>query len=194
MRKVIILRGPSGSGKTTYHQNHYPKATICSADHYFTTNNEYHFDPKQLPQAHATCLTTYTKALARKDPLIVVDNTHTEEWEWINYYHIAKLAGYQVEIIEFQINTITNLRKIIARNTHQTPPEIITTQTIRFKPNTNRKIKTTKAPTTKHPKLTPATVPIATVPPSYFQQHQQLRKISRVSDTLQILHKCKQPS
>jgi predicted kinase len=141
--KVIILRGPSGSGKTSYQKKYHNEHWICSADDYFydLQTNEYEFDPSKLPLAHNRCMGVFLEGLKQKAPVIVVDNTNIQRWEWENYRLIADLMGYEVEIIEFMPTTISDIKVIAARNAHGVPLSVIASQVLRFevsnRPNTS---------------------------------------------------------
>jgi hypothetical protein len=37
--------------------------------------------------------------MAAKEPLVIVDNTNTQKWEWAIYEAIAQHLGYDVEIV-----------------------------------------------------------------------------------------------
>lgn len=98
--KVIVLRGISGSGKSTWAKEHYPGAVIVSADDYFLQpDGEYDFRPEELNDAHEECYQKFIKAVLRKEPLIVVDNSNRTVWEISPYVMPAQSFGYDVEII-----------------------------------------------------------------------------------------------
>lgn len=104
MAKVYILRGISGSGKTTYILNNFPEALVCSADHFFMKDGQYVFDQKLLGKAHQYCFRTFIEAIQSKAPLICVDNTNTSAWQISPYYIAAETFGYDVEIIELNVD------------------------------------------------------------------------------------------
>ena len=132
---LVILRGPSGSGKTTWAKTLFPYAVLCSADDYFMHDGEYLFDPAKLPEAHQTCMASVLKAMAEGKSTIVVDGTHTRMWEWQNYLQVGLLAGYAVQVIEFNVATIDALRLCIDRNLHKVPGAAIANQVLRFEPH-----------------------------------------------------------
>ena len=129
MKKIVIMRGMPGSGKSHYVAENYPDAYVCSADSFFErlalkegkTYLEV-FDPRMLSRAHAECLHEFTMALASNEPVVVVDNTNTQQWEYMNYVAIATaLADYELEIIEVICPHDSYLEKYHARNTHGVP-------------------------------------------------------------------------
>lgn len=152
-KTVYIVRGPSGAGKSTYIRERLigedSQAVICSADHFFektrTVGNPelgyrdetyYDFDVAKLPEAHAQCMEAFLMALIRRAEPIVVDNTSTRWWEYHNYELAARLAGYDVEIIEIVPETIDEVRTCAQRNTHGVPATVIASHTMRFEHDT----------------------------------------------------------
>lgn len=93
--KLIIVRGIPGSGKSTWAHSQVG-ATVCSADDYFYVDGVYTFDPQSLPYAHNACIIYCKAAMQRQEPLIIVDNTNTQRWEYAPYLEIAGRYGYQV--------------------------------------------------------------------------------------------------
>ena len=159
--KVYILRGPSGSGKTTWTKKLADKlagetsdadvqVTVCSADHFFERHNpdmvdgkvledtgrEYQFDVSKLPEAHQRCFNAFLRALGNSDSVIVVDNTNERRWEYMNYELVAKLFDYEVEIVEFAVLTVDQIRACAARSTHGVPLSVIATKAVAMEPDT----------------------------------------------------------
>jgi predicted kinase len=124
------MRGVSGVGKSTYVKNTYPDAYVYTTDDYF--GDDYDFDPRKLPQAHQWCIGRVLRALQEELPLIVVDNTHVKRWEYENYILMGELAGYDVQIIEFPVKTVAQLKAITKRSAHGVPPEITARKIIEF--------------------------------------------------------------
>ena len=149
-KKVFILRGISGSGKSkqarkiiveelklsgnnknisleTFNSN--PSITYCSADKYFMKEGEYIYDYSKIDDAHDACLKEYLEALS--DPInqmIVVDNTHTESWEYAPYTALARIFEYDITIVEVHRDIMACIRE----NVHQVPANIIKAQYKRF--------------------------------------------------------------
>ena len=135
-KKVYILRGPSGCGKSSWTQKLREdlgansltpevKVTTVSADFFFTRGGEYDFDVKKLPEAHQWCLNQFLLALREEIPVIVVDNTNERKWEYENFILAAELAGYEVEIMEWAVTTISHMRACAERNKHNVPLALI---------------------------------------------------------------------
>ena len=122
--KVKILCGISGSGKSTYISKHFPKAVVCSADHFFLADNgEYVFDPQKLGAAHAYCLRKFVQHLQAPDltggqvGTLVVDNTNTSMQEIAPYAALATAYGHDTEIIVLQADPVEAHK----RNRHSVP-------------------------------------------------------------------------
>lgn len=59
---------------------------VCSADDYFVTpKGLYEFDVTKLSHAHASCKQKFNNALVRRLPVIVVDNTNIQTWQYKDY-------------------------------------------------------------------------------------------------------------
>jgi predicted ABC-type ATPase len=133
MKTLYLIRGLSGSGKTTlaniiwdamawrnlcegrkYNHNF---ATSISADDFFTDNEgKYHFDPKQLSDAHNYALERVHHAMENDVQSIIVHNTFSQQWEAQKYIDKANEYGYTVSIIECQ-NKFDNV--------HDVPPHVV---------------------------------------------------------------------
>jgi predicted ABC-type ATPase len=136
-KTVSIMRGPSGSGKSTHARmikNAFEGAVIVSADDYFMVEGEYQFDPKRLSYAHNDCFYNFLDAIERKIEEIVVDNTNIHNWEFANYVKVAKMNGYNVEIIEFMATSVEDIKTCIYRNQHNVPAEVIMRMCCEFEP------------------------------------------------------------
>lgn len=120
--KLYIIRGLPGSGKTTKAVEIHKKITEdgyecyhAEADLYFTSNNEYNFDAKELYNAHNWCRLNVRKAM-RDKKYVIVSNTFTRPWEYKDYIDLAEEFSYNFEII-----TMTGTYK----NIHNVPEEKI---------------------------------------------------------------------
>jgi predicted kinase len=133
VRRVVILRGISGSGKSTYVARNFPSAHVCSADRYFVDvlgdGTNYNFDPRKLNEAHQWCMRSFIEALTMTNvPLIVVDNTNCQLWEFMGYVQIAQALGCKVEIIRMD----TPVHVAAKRNVHGVPMHSVENMHRRF--------------------------------------------------------------
>lgn len=124
--QVIILRGLPGCGKTTWHTQHHPGAWACSADDFFVVDGVYRYDRSKIAEAHSACLRRFVAGLARKEPIVIVDNVHVRTWEYAHYVDVASLAGYSAEIRAWSPPPSTRegeevLRNFAQRNIHGVP-------------------------------------------------------------------------
>ena len=159
MKIAVIVRGPSGCGKSTYTKcleatyraTEGCNVSYCSADNFFTktvplfrtdgipsqqTRLEYVFDPTKLAEAHSDCFQRFVQAVKCKSEnrVVIVDNTFIHKWEMINYVEVARLAGYTVQVHEFRVETIEELRMCIRRNVHRVPVEVVAKMALEFEP------------------------------------------------------------
>ena len=155
MKNVVILRGPSGAGKSTYIEKTFrglnPK--VCSADLFFVVPAQvaskpnlpvvridvrddyvYDFDPTKLPEAHSDCMASFLGCILQEAPLIVLDNTNIRTFEYHNYMVLAKMHGYDVEIVEMVPETVDELKMVISRNRHRVPADVICKMVLNFEP------------------------------------------------------------
>jgi len=150
MVSVILVRGPAGCGKSNHVaelREEYRDTTfnVCSADDFFLVSkravdgyiepSEYKFEPSKLAQAHNRCLVRYLELILRpRRQIIVVDNTFIHLWEMEPYILAADRAQADVNIHEFHIKTLNELRKVAARNVHNVPPEVVWKMAVEFEP------------------------------------------------------------
>ena len=138
MRQAIIMRGIPGSGKSTYVRETLWKEfevpmprevpVVCSADDFHMVDGEYKFDPKNIQKAHRACLKKFIDACRKGSPLVIVDNTNTQQWEYVQYVNIAQSFGYDVKIVEFRITATQSYE----RNVHNVPLDVIEKMYERF--------------------------------------------------------------
>lgn len=117
MRLVTIMRGIPGSGKSTYTRR-FPKATVCSADHFFERDGQYRYDVSKIGEAHRACLLKFLTALQFGHEHVIVDNTHVKAYHVTPYAALAEAMGYRVEIVEMSCDP----RLAQKRNVHSVPP------------------------------------------------------------------------
>eukprot|EP00928_Gymnodinium_smaydae_P026778 TRINITY_DN20923_c0_g1_i2.p1 TRINITY_DN20923_c0_g1~~TRINITY_DN20923_c0_g1_i2.p1 ORF type:complete len:1675 (-),score=201.37 TRINITY_DN20923_c0_g1_i2:157-5181(-) len=115
-RLVVVMRGFPGSGKSSV------AASICkscssvpiSADNYWSGTDGLH-------EAHAKCREVFSTALAAKQQLIVVDNTHVRKSDYAFYVSRAQQVGYEVVVLEIVCHSTADLEKLRARSVHNVP-------------------------------------------------------------------------
>lgn len=106
---VYILRGPSGSGKSSITKaivDSLPNGTrtaVCSADAYFIDPRDgmYKFNREHLTEAHQSCRVAFDDALRQRVPVIIVDNTHTQRWEYAPF--VAGVVGFNDAVSQGRI-------------------------------------------------------------------------------------------
>jgi predicted kinase len=96
MKELILLRGLPGAGKSTFAKILGGKH--IEADMYFIDEEtgEYKFNQRYLPKAHNWCQDVVEGWMKDEVEKIVVANTFTSEWEFMNYYRLAEQHGYRV--------------------------------------------------------------------------------------------------
>lgn len=130
---LAILRGLSGAGKSTFAEmlrKLEPEMVHASADfvHIDPLDGAYRFNPGKLGEGHGNCFRTAISALQNKAPLVVVDNTHTMNWEMAPYVLAGQAYGYKTAIIRLEIDPAT----AVARNIHNVPEKSIRSMKERF--------------------------------------------------------------
>eukprot|EP01138_Halocafeteria_seosinensis_P015650 gb/GECG01015971.1/.p1 GENE.gb/GECG01015971.1/~~gb/GECG01015971.1/.p1 ORF type:complete len:880 (+),score=124.31 gb/GECG01015971.1/:1-2640(+) len=78
---------------------------VCSADHHFETPEGYKMDAHELGNAHESAQLAFRKALAANIPLIIVDNTNTQQFEINNYMDALGNAEANPIVVEQGIPT-----------------------------------------------------------------------------------------
>ena len=145
------MRGLPGSGKSRYAKalaGTVERSVICGADSFFEREVatlpsespggyriEYVFDPTKLPEAHSRCMREFLRALAIQVPLVIVDNTNIRRWEYQNYVLVARMAEYEVEVVEFRADTLRDVQTCIKRNTHGVPRDSVARMALDFEPD-----------------------------------------------------------
>ncbi len=122
MPTATIVRGVPGSGKSTFARISSVEGfgDIISADDFFMKGERYCFDPRLLPQAHAQCLSRFIEYV-KNGKNIIVDNVHSQMWEYKNYLLIAKMMGYEIKVFEIPCPDLDILKMFHSRNIHNVP-------------------------------------------------------------------------
>jgi len=135
MSKLILIRGIPGSGKSTLakylatRDDRCNYACIYEADMYFevfnqlTKQNEYRFDPKLLPKAHAACLQEVERSINYKDERnIIVANTFVCIWEMQAYLDLAEKYNIKLEIYQMSSEPVLNR---VQKTVHNIPEDAV---------------------------------------------------------------------
>ena len=130
-KQVYIVRGCPGSGKSTLarkianlHSLENKVAKIFETDNYFMENGEYKFNPSKLKENHAKCFNDFLDALNdRHVDVVIVANTFTRKWEYVNYADAAKDSGYEVTMLIANGNY---------KNVHNVPDDVVQKMKNRF--------------------------------------------------------------
>ena len=128
---AIILRGLPGSGKSTLIEksSEYKKGqlSICSSDAFFTDNltGEYRFDIEKLSSAHEACLNQFLDNLIANKPIVIVDNTNSQFWEYALYKCFANCFGYKCSVLELYCPDEEVLKVYHKRNRHNVVYDVI---------------------------------------------------------------------
>ncbi|KDO29114.1 hypothetical protein SPRG_06170 [Saprolegnia parasitica CBS 223.65] len=130
--QVVILRGLPGSGKSTLSRRVLAMATaadatnvLCSADLCFESPGGYYYEKSKLGDAHTACKEAFHAALADKVAVIVVDNTHSQLWEYEAYVTGALEAAYAVTVLEVQCDDMAMAQRMMYRNSHGVSFDVI---------------------------------------------------------------------
>lgn len=132
--EVIICRGLPGSGKSTMANNllwQYKKVGkqnvgLYSTDDYFVREDgKYIFDGGKLNSAHQWNFTRFQRAVDLGYDVVIVDNTHVQFWECLNYVEYALKNFYAVEFKEPETPWAKDIDALFARNSHSVPREAI---------------------------------------------------------------------
>lgn len=124
MEKILYLvRGCPGSGKSTFAKT--LGGVHFEADMYFMKDGEYKFNPSEIKMAHNWCMNQTQKAMVDDEPIIVVSNTFTQEWEMETYFKFAKENNYKV----FSI-IVENRHE--GKNEHGVPEDKVQSMKFRF--------------------------------------------------------------
>jgi predicted kinase len=95
MNQLFLVRGCPGSGKSTLAKS--LNGIHFEADMFFIQEDDtYKFNPDKIKDAHNWCRHKTMEAMKDGNPVVIVSNTFTQEWEMEAYYLLAEQLGYQV--------------------------------------------------------------------------------------------------
>lgn len=95
MGDLILLRGLPGSGKTTLGYG-FGVVPLAADDYFYDEEGNYNFNARDLPKAHKWCRVRTEHQMEDGVEKIVVANTFTQEWEFKEYFELAKQYDYRV--------------------------------------------------------------------------------------------------
>ena len=122
---VIIMRGLPGSGKSCLSSNCQESAsdpsqvTVISADLFFTDGSDYQFNPVTAFKAHQLCIVRFLEAICAKKKLVIIDNTNSQQWEYIIYTYLCEVLSIQCHIVEIPCPSQSMAERFRYRNQHK---------------------------------------------------------------------------
>lgn len=111
---------------------------ICSSDFYhFAIDTKldepfYDFKIERISETHNLCFAKFLNCIKNKLEIIYVDNTNIKKWQYENYITVAQMHGYVVNIFEFEVKTVEEIRLLIQRNQHGVSDSIVARMAIDF--------------------------------------------------------------
>ena len=104
-RIMFLMRGWFGCGKTTNANRMQAEVgggglILSASDAFWTSDDTFQFDPKQLQSAHDQCERHCQQAMNDEVAPIWIDNSNIELWEMKPYVKMALKEGYHICFIE----------------------------------------------------------------------------------------------
>lgn len=124
--KVTIVRGVPGAGKK-YYVYHLEKDNdsgfaLCDWNEYFVdSEGEYKFKGSELGRAEQYSRLKFIRAIAEKVKRIYVVGYFSESWTYYEYEKLAKVSGYNVEVVDIECPDHRHLMHFNKRSSHNTP-------------------------------------------------------------------------
>jgi predicted kinase len=118
---LYLIRGLPGSGKSSL--AHRLTSAVCEADQYFMEGDDYRFDPRELPRAHASCLAKVRLLMEGSIGEIAVANTFIKRDHLIPYFELAAAYRYETQIIH--VSTRLDAAGLASRSIHHVPIGVI---------------------------------------------------------------------
>lgn len=130
-KTVFIIRGLPGSGKSALAESLVSsikqkygsiRIRIVSENFYFEhPDGTFKFEKMNIGRARSACLSSFVDGLRDGFQKIIVDNIHSEIWEYMNFAKLARAYDYQVIILEINCPDQKCALAFHARNTHAIP-------------------------------------------------------------------------
>ena len=124
MGDLILLRGLPGSGKTTLGYG-FGVVPLAADDYFYDEEGNYNFNARDLPKAHKWCRVRTEHQMEDGVEKIVVTNTFTQDWEFKEYFELAKQYDYRVHSLIVE-------NRHGSRDVHNVPVEKIEAMRERF--------------------------------------------------------------
>jgi len=125
VKHFVIARGLPGAGKSTAIARLHPGAIVCSADHFFVGEDQvYRWDLERVSLAHQEAFEKASQACLAGEPLIVMDNTHVQRWEFEGVAALALQHGYTVSYLNVFDGGLSD-KELALRNAHGVSEEVI---------------------------------------------------------------------
>ena len=95
---------------------------MCDWNEYFLdSDGEYKFKGSELGRAEQYSRLKFCRAVAEKVKRIYVVGYFPENWTYYEYEKLAKISGYNVEIVDIECSDHRHLMHFNKRSTHSTP-------------------------------------------------------------------------
>lgn len=108
MRKLYLMQGVPGSGKSTvaarikagaWEETDKEPIILSTDDWRYGDCGHYVFDPVTNVEFHMACQRTCVDAMRLGIETIIIDNTNIEKWQAEPYFCLARMYGYEINVI-----------------------------------------------------------------------------------------------